>query len=141
VAEEGNPVNDDPNNKAGSDSKGDDEPPRILKAVITRKQPQSSRRDFFRQALAGAATAATAASVGVAASGCGGSAYDIQVDDKDQCRCHAVCVCDSQGEKGRTMEARYEGAQCTCDLVCVCESVCNCNSEGGSSGGTYYYPV
>ena len=119
------------------EAKEGDAPPRILKAVITRKAVQSTRRNFFRQVFAGAATTVAAG----AATACGTSSYDVQVDDAGKCRCHAVCVCDSEGEEGRQMEARYDGNICTCNQVCACDTVCTCNSEGGSSGGTYYYPV
>jgi hypothetical protein len=125
----GSAVNDDPDNKGGTDHHADDDAPRILKAVITRNPVPCGRRDFFRQALGGAATALAA---GGAVSACdSATSYDIEVDSTGRCRCHVVCTCESEGAAAQEMDAVYNGNTCTCDLVCDCDTVCTSESEGG----------
>jgi len=128
---------------AGGDSKkrsgagcGDghqEEAPRILRAVATRQDDQSSRRAFMLQALA-----ASAGALGGAAAGCNAE-VDIEVDENGNCRCHAVCSCDvDDGENGSQYATTWEGEVCTCNTVCTCDTVSTGSSGGG--GYTYYYP-
>ncbi len=108
------------------------EAPRILRAVATRQDDQSSRRSFMLQALA-----VSAGAIGGAATACNAE-VDIEVDENGNCRCHAVCTCDvDNGEDGSQYTTTWEGTVCTCNTVCSCDTV----STGSSGGGyTYYYP-
>jgi len=118
--------------------------PRIFNMVKRNSNNPKGRRRFIKN-LAGASGITAIASI---FSKCKFSEFDVLAGD-DQCTCHVVCTCDSEGKDTSNYEtewkSQYYGQECTCDTVCTCNTVCTCDTVGGGGGGGgggshYWYP-
>jgi hypothetical protein len=126
-------------------NENDNEQPEIF--GISKRVKSLNRKGFIKSA----ASVTGLAALGTLLKSCEESDLDI-IKKGDNCTCHAVCTCNSEvkdGNKydkgndfGSTYDVNYHctcDTVCTCNSVCTCDAVCTCDSEGGGSGGSYYY--